>query len=1039
MPSLLARLLPSQVHFFFLVTITALFSALLMSHLTNANSQQGQADINRGESKQAGDQTIEPPHWLVGSYYNTQNGMTATLLLNNKGILPLEVRPTLYNMAGQELVLPPVIVEPSSHRFINLGDWANIGGESFARGSIRLFHYGKDLVLGAQIYLVDEEHSLSFEEKLAELGKFDSRRLEAVWAMPSRETEVEFAISNTSAAPVSVTARLTRTPHHTGEAQTFDLQPHQTRLLNLRQDFAAGEHAARSEAIALSLEHAGAKEALIARAFISERDRGYSNLAQFSNPTLGKSKALHGAGLRLGTIGGEGLVPVVAVRNTSNQTATLTARVPYTRTDGTDGVVILPRTRLKGNTVGLLDMSLVERESHAESIQVAGLEIDYDTPAGSLVVAAHTESQSGNQVFRLPLWDVLAQRSPTGGYPWRLEATSTTKAYIKNVTGRKQDYVAFLLYENGSRYMIGIKTVQPHQTIELDVRALRDNQVPDETGVTIPLNVSSGQLQWTLRRRNEPARNADELDRLALVGRSEQIDVIHGISSNYACQNCCGGTFLNGSIEPQNLQFETGDIVEFRAYEVGQTCYIYQAPNRVYPTNWSSTNPAVAIVGSNSGIVTMLGSGTAQIKASWAVERSYENYPCEGGGYIAVRIGNEKIASELQHEAASGKDIIPSIAQCGTCVGNWQPTNPVAGLTVSPTIAKLQYQSGSSYVDISGTLYVLRGTTVTFKAVPDPANATFPSNRPIWGGSSGASGTGTTKSVSFNTVSTSTSDFKTVSASSGNIRTASVLVFEVTGVLTPEDNFSGRSTMRFGIHEHLTLSSTITPSGITHAQVGGMQWVQSSGNGDLDATTNGTGTYEVSNTPGSAILKLTILDGPSKDSGLSKSITVVAPSGGNVQKFSSILHFQDWWSCGFKADIFITPTDVSFNNLFFVESEVGATAGGWLLFLSNQPHNAGAPLRIGFGNSVTGARVATNGDEIFSGQYRSLEHGGTYFGGTLNWAIPWNYSITGNAGTWNFMTTVNQTATSDSTGRCTISKDGSVVVTAALGDPNSSW
>ena len=225
MASRFVRLLPSWAQLFFLLTITAVLSVWLMSHLTNAYSQPGQADINRSDSKQADNQTIEPPHWLVGSYYNTQNGMTATLLLNNKGIQPLEVRPTLYSMSGQELVLPPVIVDPSSHRFINLSEWASIGGEGFERGSIKLFHYGKDLVLGAQIYLVDEAHSLTFEEKLAELGKFDSRRLEAVWAMPSLNADVEFALSNTTTTRLSITARLTRSPHNTNAAQTFDLQP----------------------------------------------------------------------------------------------------------------------------------------------------------------------------------------------------------------------------------------------------------------------------------------------------------------------------------------------------------------------------------------------------------------------------------------------------------------------------------------------------------------------------------------------------------------------------------------------------------------------------------------------------------------------------------------------------------------------------------------------------------------------------------------------------------------------------------------------
>lgn len=720
MSSRLALSLTSRTQLFFLLIITLILSMLLMSHLPAANSQQKQADTKTSSSQQADNLTSEPSHWLVGSYYNTQNRMTGTLLLNNKGIQPLEVRPTLYNMAGQELVLPPVIVEPSSHRFINLSEWGRLGGKTFQQGSIKLFHYGKDLVLGAQIYLVDEAHSLSFEEKLVELGKFDSRRLEAVWAMPSRDTDVKVALSNTTNTPLSITARLTRSPHITNDAQTFDLQPRETRLLDLQHDFGDGEDNKRSEAIALSLEHTGAKEALLARAFISEADRGYSNLAQFSNPTLGKSKALHGAGLRLGTIAGERLMPVVVVRNTSNQTATLTGRVPYTRTDGTTGTVILPPTRLKLNQVGLLDMRQVARRSEVEAIEVAGLEIEYDTPAGSVIVAAHSESMSGNQVFRVPMWDVLAQRSPTGGYPWHIEETSTTKAYIKNVTDREQDYIAFLLYENGSRYMLGIKTVLPHQTIEIDVQALRDNQVPDEEGVTIPLYVSSGQLQWTLRRRDEPERRDDQLDKLALVGRSEQIDVMHGISSNYACQNCCAGTYLSGSIEPRDYEFDAGTVVEFQASEEGQTCYGYQYPTRVYPTNWSSTNELVAIVGSNSGIVTMLGAGTAEIKASWSVERSYENYPCGGGSYFTASTDGETIVAGSQQEAARAIDIQPSIAACGTCVMNYTQTRPKAGLTVRPRPTIIGINDVWYFGGLTPAFYV---QTQTLNATPNNASS----------------------------------------------------------------------------------------------------------------------------------------------------------------------------------------------------------------------------------------------------------------------------------------------------------------------------
>ena len=99
---------------------------------------------------------------------------------NNKDIIAREIRPTLYNLDGNALEIAPVIVEANSHRLIDLNEWANLGGASFRQGSLKLFHTGKDLNIGSQVYLADVKSSLSFEERLTELGKFDSRRLESI-------------------------------------------------------------------------------------------------------------------------------------------------------------------------------------------------------------------------------------------------------------------------------------------------------------------------------------------------------------------------------------------------------------------------------------------------------------------------------------------------------------------------------------------------------------------------------------------------------------------------------------------------------------------------------------------------------------------------------------------------------------------------------------------------------------------------------------------------------------------------------------------
>jgi hypothetical protein len=181
----------------------------------------------------------ETPHNLVGTYYNLRD-YSGKFLLNNKGIETITVYATLYNMSGQSITIPPETVNASSHRLIDLNNWASLGGESFKEGSIKIYHTGKDLVLGTQIYLENDNASFSFDEKLAELTKFDTRKQEAVWWMPNRQTDVKIALSNTSDTVLSINATLSRKPKKVGVTENFTLQPHQTRLLDLRSDFTDG-------------------------------------------------------------------------------------------------------------------------------------------------------------------------------------------------------------------------------------------------------------------------------------------------------------------------------------------------------------------------------------------------------------------------------------------------------------------------------------------------------------------------------------------------------------------------------------------------------------------------------------------------------------------------------------------------------------------------------------------------------------------------------------------------------------------------------
>lgn len=633
------------------------------------------------------------PHTLVGTFYTTENNIEAKLLLNNKGITQLEVRPTLYNLQGQELQLPSVWVEPQNFRFINLRDWAMIGGDTFKSGSIKLFHVGKDLVLGSQIYLTDEAHSISYEEKLAEIGKFDSRRQEAVWQIPTAQTATVIALSNTSNAPLTVNGQLGKAPRISGVVNTFQLAVHETKVLDVRRDFSDGNQFVNSELMALSLTHNGAsKDALLARVLVADPTRGFSNVVQFSNAAGGSSSEYQGVSFQIENINNQVLTPVIVARNVGTATATVSAKVPYTRTDGTKGTITLPTKQLAAGEIGALNVSSITQRVQQEQIKVASLEITYNTAAGSVIVAAHTVSTDKNLVFRVPMWDPLGQRSPTGGYPWRIENTSQTETYIKNITDQEQDYVAFLVWENGGMYMIGRKPIAGHETVHIDVKKIRDEQIPDERGRTVPTWLSSEQLQWTLRRKDS-LPDDDARANLALIGRSEQVDIIKKIVNNYACVNCCTGNFTNGYLEAANptQTFDALEVQSSRVYfavEESETCYggVYSTTSTkaVYNATWASSDSNIATVNSG-GNVTGVNAGNVQISATWRAQDSFVN-PCSPGGggggpQFAQSAEEEKQCDnenpDIKQEPSPIKETEdgktdepidpPNLAACGSC------------------------------------------------------------------------------------------------------------------------------------------------------------------------------------------------------------------------------------------------------------------------------------------------------------------------------------------------------------------------------------
>lgn len=585
--------------------------------------------------------------------------MKSNLLINNKGPRPIEIAPTLYGESGGILQIPRITVERNSAITINLSDWANFGGEGFQQGNIRLFHRGKALVLGIQIQITDETKSLVFESKLSELGTFDSRRLEGVWWIPNDNTDSTIVLTNTGGQYLTVTATLTRRPHIVGTAQTFNLLPHQTKILNVRDDFPQGDVFAKSKVLGLSLTHNGAEESLLAWTMIKDESKGYSNVATFINPGKVISKKYHGAGLHVGSIGNDQLKPVIALRNTTDADVDVNIKVPYTKEDGTNGTVSIDTVRLNPREVNEANMQAV---INLNNIRTAGIEIEYTGNPGSVIASAQSVSASGNQVFRTLLWDPPALKSAASLYSFSIEGTSTTKGFIKNAGFKDESYVSHISWGTDGKYIIPVNVIKKGETIEIDVKKLRDEQIPDERGNVIPQNILKGQIHWSLRRSETTFEQA-LANRVPLVGQAMQIDIAKGVSYSYFCLICCENSANSfATLVPGNLQLNHPDNYQYRVLEDGIDCYgnpIYGRDVTSQAYDWSSTNTSVATVSNtegSKGYVTTVAAGQTEIKTKINLPEYVIYGTCSGGGgpYRAEVFPFDKICNEETSIAGVG-------------------------------------------------------------------------------------------------------------------------------------------------------------------------------------------------------------------------------------------------------------------------------------------------------------------------------------------------------------------------------------------------
>jgi len=541
---------------------------------------------------------------MIGAYYRTEEGWKSTLILNNKGSHPIDVTPTLYSQSGQGFTAPTVSVDGLSPLEVDLNALAKTAGPQFKEGSIEFSYTGKLLEMGGGLRIINAEKSLIFDEQMLEPGmKFSASQLESVFAVPYESAQVDLILTNTTANLLVIDGQATFTGNPVKLPIPFALAPHQSRTFTLPHDLVR-----RAKAGAVSLKHNGDKGALLAVLHVREEDKGFSATVNFSNYAKGQTTSLHGAGLRLGNVNGDALKPVVVVRNTEEEPTTVTARIPYTKTDQSSGVVTLPQLTLGPGEIGFLDTS--NPQLRKSDFDTAGLEIEYTGIPGGVIASAYSVSASGNHVFALPLKDPKGGLSSTGGYPWFINESSSTVVFIKNTTTEPRQFRLNIIYPGG-QWGSNLRTLAPGQTFKLDVREARDSQMKGSEGNTIPLDATVGHISWSAYGKDSHK---------TLIGRSQTVDIANGLATTYECQRCCGDNFYNSRLIPGSLTSFVGYTEQFIAQEQSIDCYYQHVSDwfnrEAIDVTFGSNNTNVMTVNS-SGLGTAVGAGSATIGASW--------------------------------------------------------------------------------------------------------------------------------------------------------------------------------------------------------------------------------------------------------------------------------------------------------------------------------------------------------------------------------------------------------------------------------------
>jgi len=523
-------------------------------------------------------------HYINIPYFTESGGMNSTLTLNNNEAEPMSVTVTIFNHNGDPFEVPPITLESASAARFSVKELTASAKGDFNGGNIQIFYHGTSMGITSQVSIVSANHHLALESVETEPMDFGSTTLNGIVWTPDDETQAKLALTNTTSAPLDVTAM------GNVKVQSLTLKARETRVIELK------EFLGNSRATLLTLDHHGPLGALIATGFALNERTGFSTDLSFIDCTTAKATQLAAAHVRFGRPdpqegfpAGTNFSAPLVIANTMDTPTDARISVTYTVQSAVKTIQLKPIT-LGPREVRLIELSKqMARLGVAGPIEDAGVDINYTHMPGTVIGRLTSYDMSGDYAFDVPVKDPAGQGN--GSYPWRLDNGYTTVVHLKNTLDKEVTALVQLRYEGGTYNPDRIK-LAPYETLAIDIRRLRDAQEKDIRGEVMAADVETGQIAWF------------EEEVGSLIGRAEVTNLSGAVASSFSCGECgCGPLVMDHCLMTPSSGTAGPGVTGymFAPGVVKRDCHyvLYGPYSPSTSITWSSTNTsAVTVTGS---------------------------------------------------------------------------------------------------------------------------------------------------------------------------------------------------------------------------------------------------------------------------------------------------------------------------------------------------------------------------------------------------------------------------------------------------------